>query len=118
MQQFVTTCEAIAATTKKLQKTALVAEYLRSGPVEEAAVAAVFLSGRPFPAWEEAPLQVGGRSLWGIVGELAGKQEGALTESYRRLGDLGAVAGDVLPQHSGQGVGVLEVEAVFRQIAA
>jgi len=118
MQRLATTCEAIAATTKKLQKTALVAEYLRSRTADEAAVSAVFLSGRPFPAWEETTLQVGGRSLWAIVAELAGKDEGELTASYRRLGDLGAVAGDILPQRPGQGLGVLEVEAFFRQIAA
>ena len=81
-------------------------------------MSAVFLSGRPFPAWEETTLQVGGRSLWDIVAELAGKEEGELTAAYRRLGDLGAVAGDVLPQRPGQGLGVLEVEAFFRQIAA
>ena len=118
MQVLATTCEAIAATTKKLQKTALVAEYLRSRTVDEAAVSAMFLSGRPFPAWEETTLQVGGRSLWGIVAELAGKEQGELTTSYRRLGDMGAVAGDVLPQRSGQGLRVLEVEALFRRIAA
>ena len=118
MERFATTCEAIAATTKKLQKTAIVADYLRSRCVDEAAVAAVLLSGRPFPAWEEATLQVGGRSLWAIVAELAGKDEGELTASYRRLGDLGAVAGDVLPQRPSQGLSVLEVEAFFRQIAA
>ena len=118
MQRFTTTCEAIGATTKKLQKTALVAEYLRSRNAEEAAISAVFLSGRPFPAWEEKILQVGGRSLWAIVAELAGKEEGELTASYRRLGDLGAVAEDVLPQRPGQGLGVLEVEAFFRQVAA
>jgi len=117
MQGFATTCEAIAATTKKLQKTALVAEYFKSHTADEAAVSAVFLSGRPFPAWEEATLQVGGRSLWEIVAELAGKAEAELTAAYRRLGDLGAVAGELLPQRSGQGVSVLEVEARFRQIA-
>ena len=118
MREFAKTCEAIGATTKKLQKTAIVAEYLKSRSVDEAAVSAVFLSGRPFPAWEEATLQVGGRSLWAIVAELAGREEGELTASYRRLGDLGAVAGDVLPERPGQGLTVLDVETSFRQIAA
>ena len=118
MRELAKTCEAIAATTKKLEKTALVAEYLRSQPVDEAAVSAVFLSGKPFPAWEETTLQVGGRSLWAIVAELAGREEGELTASYRRLGDLGAVAGEVLPQRPGRGLAVQEVESVFRQIAA
>ncbi len=118
MQRLATAGEAIATTTKKLLKTGIVADYLKSRTTEEAAVSAVFLSGRAFPAWEETTLQVGGRTLWQIVAELAGKDDGELTEAYRRHGDLGAVAGEVLPQRAGQGLGVLEVEAAFRKIAA
>ena len=118
MRRFATTCEAIHGTTKKLQKTALVADYLKSCFLDEAAIAAVFLCGRPFPAWEETTLQVGGRSLWQIVAELANRGQADLTASYRQHGDLGAVAAEFLPQRSGQDVGVLDVERGFRQIAA
>ena len=65
--------------------------------MEEAAVAAVFFSGRPFPAWEETTLQVGGTLLWRIVAEFSGRSEAQLTAAYREHGDLGAVAGTVLP---------------------
>ena len=68
MRKLAETCDAIAATTKKLQKTTIVADYLRSRTMDEAAVSAVFLSGRAFPAWEEATLQVGGSLLWRVVG--------------------------------------------------
>jgi DNA ligase-1 len=118
MRPLATACESIAATTKKLQKTAIVADYLHSRTLEEAAKSAVFLCGRPFPAWEETTLQVGGRSLWQIVSELAGRGEPDLTAAYRRHGDLGAVAGEVLSGRPGQGLNVLEVESAFRQIAA
>jgi DNA ligase 1 len=118
MQLLAKTCEAIASTTKKLQKTTLVADYLKSRSPDQAAVSAVFLSGRAFPAWEETTLQVGGRSLWQIVAELSGKTEAAITAAYRQHGDLGAVAATVLPDRAGQGPNVLEVEQVFRQIAA
>ncbi len=118
MQELAKICEAIAATTKKLEKTAIVADYLRSRTSDEAAISAVFLSGRAFPVWEETTLQVGGRSLWQIVGELAGKDEGELTAAYRRLGDLGAVAGELLPARKGHDLSVIEVERVFRAIAA
>ena len=118
MQRLATTCEAIAGTTKKLLKTAIVADYLKSRTADEAAVSAVFLSGRAFPAWEETTLQVGGRALWQIVAELSGSDEAQLTAAYRRHGDLGAVAGEVLPERAGQGLDVLEVERSFRQVAA
>ena len=117
MKQLAEVCEQIASTTKKLEKTSLVAGYLQSRTIDEAAVSAVFLSGRPFPAREETTLQVGGRSLWQIVAEKAGKNEAELAAAYRQRGDLGAVAGDVLPQRGGQGIGVLEVERIFHQIA-
>jgi DNA ligase-1 len=118
MRRFADAAEAIAATTKKLQKTAIVADYLESRTMDESAISSVFLSGRAFPAWEETTLQVGGSSLWRVVAELAGKNEDALTAAYRKHGDLGAVAAEVLPERVGQGIAILEVSGIFRQIAA
>jgi DNA ligase 1 len=118
MQKLSQSCEAIAATTKKLRKTAIVAEYFKSRTTEEAAVSAVFLSGRAFPAWEETTLQVGGSLLWRVVAELSASDDAALTAAYRKHGDLGAVAEEVLQERSGQGLSILEVADAFRQIAA
>jgi DNA ligase 1 len=138
MRRFAETCEAIAGTTKKLLKMGIVAEYLKSRTVEEACASAVFLSGKPFPAYEEATLQVGGRLLWQVVGELSGKSDAELTAAYRKFGDLGAVAGEVLGEPSEETqeskssfarpagedarrsieLSVMEAEAHFRRIAA
>jgi DNA ligase-1 len=97
MLKFAEKSEQIAATTKKLEKTALLADYLKSVPVDEAATAAVFFSGQPFPMWEEATLQVGGRMLWQIIAEISGAADEQLTSAYRKYGDLGAAAAAVLP---------------------
>ncbi len=123
MIEFSQTADRIAATTKKLQKTALLAEYFKSVPVEEAAVAAVFFSGRPFPAWEETTLQVGGRLLWSIVEELSGKNDQELTAAYRQHGDLGAVAAAMLPDERERRTRRSElyptkIQQAFREIAA
>jgi DNA ligase 1 len=117
MLRFAQICEAIAATPKKLQKVAIVAHYFKSRTPDEAVVSAVFLSGGAFAAWEETTLQVGGALLWRVVAELSGREEAALAAVYRTHGDLGAVAGEVLPARAGQGLKILEVEDVFRQIA-
>jgi DNA ligase 1 len=123
MRKFAETADRIAATTKKLEKTALLADYLKSVPVDEAAVAAIFFSGRPFPMWEETTLQVGGRLLWRIVEELSEKSDAELTAAYREHGDLGAVAGAVLPEKhdlcsGGRPRPASEIQQVFRLIAA
>ena len=97
MLSFAQTADSIAATASKLAKTALVADYFRSLPASQAAIAAIFLSGRPFAAYDEATLQVGGSLLWRVIAELSGKSEHQLTEIYRRHGDAGSVAADAIP---------------------
>ena len=71
MLRLAETCERIAATTKKLEKITMVAEYFRSQELRDAAISAVFLSGRAFPAFDERTLQIGGSLLWKLVVELA-----------------------------------------------
>lgn len=111
------TCDAIAATTKKLEKTALVAAYLKATPLSEAAAAVVFLSGRPFPADEEMTLQVGGALIWRIVSELSGKSERELTEIYRKHGDAGSVAAEALPAKPESRLSLTDVQQAFSSIA-
>jgi DNA ligase-1 len=118
MLQLAQAAERIAATTKKLEKTAIVAEYLRSRDAQNAAVSAVFLSGRPFPLWEETTLQVGGSLLWRLVEELSGKNDAELSAAYRLHGDLGAVAGVVLPSRKLDHVLTpAQVAEYFRKVA-
>src|ERR671917_2827337 len=52
--------EAIAATTKKLQKSAILAEYLPRLSDTDLLIACRFFAGAPFPASDERVLQVGG----------------------------------------------------------
>jgi DNA ligase-1 len=119
MQALATVAETIGGTTKKSEKVRLLAEYFRSRTVDEAVVSAVFLSGRAFPSWEEVTLQVGGTQLWRVVGALVHKSEALLTAAYRRHGDLGTAAYEVLrsvaPAQST--LTVLQVAEAFRAIA-
>ena len=120
MRRLAAVAEAIAGTTKKTEKIRLLADYFNSRRLEEAAISAIFLSGRAFPAYEERTLQVGGAQLWRVLVALSRKSEAALTAAYRRHGDLGDVAHDVLrsvaPAESN--LSVLEVAKTFDAIAA
>jgi DNA ligase-1 len=120
MHLLATAAEAIGGTTKKTEKVRILAGYLRSRPVEDAAISAVFLSGRAFPAWEETTLQVGGALLWQVLRDITGKADVALTAAYRKHGDLGAAAYDLLrpvaPARSQ--LDVADAARAFREIAA
>src|SRR5215472_6262030 len=119
MQFFSITADAVAATTKKTEKVRLVADYFSSRPVDEAALAAIFFSGRPFPAWEDRTLQVGGALLWRALAEVSGKAEVALTAAYRRHGDLGSAAEELLEHAPAPKppLSVAEVAASFDELA-
>src|SRR5689334_16652729 len=117
MREFAELCERVRSTSKKKEKVALVANYLRTHGVEESAQAAIFLSARAFPEHEEAVLNVGGALISRIVTELA---SGSLNAAYRRFGDLGEAAGELLAKRKPQpeGVSIPEVEQAFRALAA
>jgi DNA ligase-1 len=119
MQRLAELCERIAATTKKTEKVSFLAEYFRSRELPGAAISAVFLSGRAFPAFDERTLQIGGSLLWKLVVEITGARDATLTAAYRTRGDLCAAAYDVLLAKAPQSATITlqEVRASFDQIA-
>lgn len=118
MLRFAQTADSIAATNSKLAKIGIVSDYFRSLSSDQAAIAAIFLSGRPFATSQEATLQVGGSLLWQIIGELSGKSERQLSNLYRRHGDAGAVAADALPIKTSAVLSLADVQCAFVEIAA
>jgi DNA ligase-1 len=120
MRQLAQTCEAIGATTRKSEKIATLAAYFRTRETADAATSAVFLSGRAFPAFEERTLQVGGALLSKVVAELAQASDGELRAAYRKYGDLGSAAFELLERQASQPKAVTlgEVRVAFDDIAA
>jgi DNA ligase 1 len=114
-------CERLAATTKKLEKRAWMADYLRELPVEAAAQAALYLSGTPFAEADGRQLSIGGASLWQAVKELTHASDAAMQAAYRRHGDLGSAAFDLLSAREEVVQPTLtidDVAASFSQMAA
>ena len=122
MERLAEICKRIAATTKKSEKIAILGEYFRSRELPDAMTSALFLCGRAFPAFEERTLQVGGRLLGKIVSELADASEVELRAAYRKHGDLGSAACELLAGRSNRPVSgsitLAEVRRAFDEIAA
>jgi DNA ligase 1 len=92
--------DALASTTKKLEKRAFIADYLRTLPIPDAGRAALWLSGAPFPETDRRVLNVGGSLLSKAVAQLSGATQPDLSAAYRRHGDFGAAAADLLYGHA------------------
>ena len=85
MRSFVITADAIAATTKKLEKLRLISEFLKSLNISDAVVAARFLSAYPFASHDQRTLGVGGANLSRVIAEAAGNANQTVGASYRNM---------------------------------
>jgi DNA ligase 1 len=117
---FAELCEALAATTKKLEKRALIASALRSLSLHDASVTALYLAGTPFAETDRRILNVGGSLLSKAVAEITHAGPQAMHAAYRRHGDFGAATRDLLEAHkpSAPPLTLDNIEQAFAAIAA
>lgn len=93
MIRFGETCAAIAAKSGKLEKIALLADYLRSLNDDDLRAAARFFTGNPFAARDERSLGIGWRTIVSAARSAWEVNEIELAAAYREHGDLGAALG-------------------------
>ena len=119
MRSFVQLADAVGSTTKKLEKLRLLSDYLQSLSLPDAALAARFLSAQAFPAHDERTLGVGGSTLAHTIAELAGRPGQNLSVAYRKHGDLGDMAADLLSATNlGADLPLSAVAQLFRDLAS
>ena len=95
MIAFAATCDAIAATAGRLEKIALVAEYLRGLEDADLEPAARFFTGNPFAARDDRTLSLGRphASLAAARARLGHRRRRRCARPTARTGDLGAALG-------------------------
>ena len=96
MRRWSEVAERVAATTRTSEKAALLADYFAALPPAELPIAAVFLTGRPFPEADQRAAGLGWSAIATTVTDLVGARREALGEAYDRSSDLGVAVADVL----------------------
>ncbi|MGC1684298.1 MAG: ATP-dependent DNA ligase [Candidatus Acidiferrales bacterium] len=119
MRDFVKLADAIGATTKKLEKLRLITEFFKSLSTADAAIAARFLSAHAFASHDERTLGVGGANLSRVIAQIAGKAGEHLSAAYRKHGDLGDMAEELLRSTNSDGdLPLADVARLFEEVAA
>jgi DNA ligase-1 len=93
--------ERLSAEPGKLKKRAAIAEAIatvhEAAPEsDDAGLFAMYLSGTPFAEADSRKLNAGGALLSKVLLSVSGANDAALTTAYRRHGDMGAAAFDLL----------------------
>ena len=116
------TADAVRATRATSEKSAIVAEYLRSLDGADLATAAVFFSGRAFPERDQRVTGLGWRAVTATVQEVAGLDDGAMGRAYDRSSDVGTAVGELLAEvghkPGGASLSLADVAASFGALAS
>src|SRR5580658_781667 len=91
--------ESLAGEGSKLKKRASIADAIRRAASENAAEAGrfcLYLAGQPFAEADPRKLNAGGAILSRVLKEVAEASDAGLNIAYRKHGDLGAAAFDLL----------------------
>ena len=92
LESFARTAEAVAATTKKLEKAALLEGYFRQLDDEDLARSARYFAGQQFALSDARTTNVGSRILSEAMTSATGASPESLGARYARWGDAGDVA--------------------------
>src|SRR5882672_5139097 len=98
LEHFARTAEAVAATTKKLEKAALLGEYFAQLGDEDLARAARYFAGQQFALSDARTTNVGGSILSEALCASTGVELDSLGPRYARWGDGGDVAFEVFSE--------------------
>jgi DNA ligase-1 len=116
---FARTAEAVGATSSTLEKSGLLADYLRQLPPDDLRRAAIYMSGQPYGRAERRTLNLGWAAIGRVVGRLSSRRPDELSGLFLKHSDLGdwafdALAGATHPRPTS----LAEVAAALEEIRA
>jgi DNA ligase-1 len=119
--QLATLADELAANPSRLKKRAAITASLSTiatnNTLANAGLFALYLSGQPFPEADPRKLNAGGALLTRVLKAVSHCTDAALTAAYRRHGDLGAAAFDLLPNHTPATLTLEEIADAFDTMA-
>src|SRR6476659_9047430 len=98
LQSFAECAEAVAATTKKLEKASLLGAYLERLSDPDLTRAARYFAGHQFAMADARTTNVGGSIISAALSEATGVSQEDLYPRYVRLGDPGELAEEIVKE--------------------
>lgn len=81
--------QQLEATTKRLEKTHVIAEFLKKTPTDDLPQLCLLLQGNLFPAWSEQKTGVASRLVLKAMSIATGISQSKIEKDWKKTGDLG-----------------------------
>ncbi|MBE6511818.1 MAG: ATP-dependent DNA ligase [Methanobrevibacter olleyae] len=91
-QELVNVYEALGATTKRLEKTDILADFFKTVEEDDLEKITLMALGSVFPSWSEEEQGIGDKLVMKAVGDAVGVSVDAVEDAIRDEGDIGAAA--------------------------
>ena len=88
-QELVDVYSSLEATTKRLEKTEIIADYLKTLDSDTIEKVGLLILGTVFPAWSSEEIGIGGKLVERVVAEAVGTTPAAVEDAVRDEGDIG-----------------------------
>jgi DNA ligase 1 len=116
---FARSATAVGSTPATLEKTRLLAAYLRHLDGDDLRRACLYMSGRAFGPAEGKTLGLGWSAVSRVVSEMSGRDEADLARIFRKHSDLGDWAGEALEGRTEpEPVSLKEIETALEAVRA
>lgn len=79
-------------TTKRLEKTSIIAEFLKITPSKDLPTAMLLIQGKVFPEWDERNSGMAARLVLKAISKATGADASQVEKKWAQVGDLGLVA--------------------------
>jgi len=115
--------ESLAATSKRLQKTWLVAQFLKRVPTQDLAHVVLLMQGRVFPLHDDRTIGVAVKLVLKAIGFASGTTTEKVEAEWKKKGDLGESAEILLKKRRQQSLGhhdlgCQEIVTVLQKLAS
>ena len=94
--KLVETYEKLESTTKRLEKTKILSEFLKNTPENELAEAIYLIQGNVFPRWDERKIGMSSRLTLKAINITTGVSPQKIEKEWTKIGDLGLVIEKIL----------------------
>ncbi|MBD3303647.1 ATP-dependent DNA ligase [Candidatus Woesearchaeota archaeon] len=88
--------EQLEGTTKRLEKTFYLSEFLKTVPPEEIDTVMLLVQGRVFPDWDERKIGMAARLLLKSINIASGVDTAEIEKEWKKTGDLGQTAENII----------------------
>lgn len=91
-RELVDVFEKLRGTQSRLEKTAIIADFIKDVPADDLPVIVTCLTGRVFPLWDERKIGIASQTIIKVISTITYNTEAKVVESYKHSGHLGVTA--------------------------